>query len=92
MIDVTLSCEQDRWLDNPAMAHTEYESSYLLPQMMGALASESGSVPVAHHWNKPGHRISFMSLFAPILRAVKLRFSLLNHVGQHTRCANFPEN
>ncbi|MBZ9783146.1 hypothetical protein K9857_16580 [Pseudomonas sp. REP124] len=92
MIDVTHSCEQNRWLDNPAMAHTEYESSYLLPQMMGALASESGSVPVGHHWKKPGYRISFMSLLAPILCAIKLRFSLLNHVGQHRRRANFPEN
>ncbi|MGH8389667.1 MAG: hypothetical protein ACRESJ_30015 [Pseudomonas sp.] len=64
MIDVTHSCEGNLWLDNPAMAHSEYESSYLLPQMMGALTRESGAVPVAHLSTAPETKISVMSLFA----------------------------
>lgn len=43
MIDVT--CPGNLWPDTSVAIHQEHESGFLLPQLMGALASESaGSV------------------------------------------------
>jgi hypothetical protein len=77
MIDVIHSCDGNPWLETPAMAQTEYESGFLLPQLMGALASESRAAPVMHRFGTPVKKASVLKLWAPILRALKLRFSPL---------------
>ncbi|MHC8351080.1 hypothetical protein ACYZT7_17580 [Pseudomonas sp. RT4P38] len=77
MIDVTHSCDDSLWLDTPAMAHTEYEGGFLLPQLMGALASESRAPAVMHRSNTHQNKASVLELCAPLLRALKLRFSPL---------------
>jgi hypothetical protein len=77
MIDVTHSCDGNPWLDTPAMAHTEYEGGFLLPQLMGALASESRTVPVSYRSGTPQNKALVLKLCAPLLRALKLRFSPL---------------
>ncbi|MEH6350368.1 hypothetical protein [Pseudomonas sp. 3JA] len=45
MIDVT--CTGNPWSDTSVAIHQEYEGGFLLPQLMGALASES-SAPVSN--------------------------------------------
>jgi hypothetical protein len=77
MIDVAHSCDGNPWLDTPAMAHTEYEGGFLLPQLMGALASEYRSAPVTHRSSSHQNKAWVLTLCAPILRALKLRFSPL---------------
>jgi hypothetical protein len=77
MIDVTHSCDGNPWLDTPAMTSTEYEGSFLLPQLMGALASESRATPVTHSSGTYQNKASVLKLCAPFLRALKLRFSPL---------------
>jgi hypothetical protein len=77
MIDVTHSCDGNPWLDTLAMAHTEYEGSFLLPQLMGALASESRAVPITYRSSNPQNRALVLKLCAPLLRVLKLRFSAL---------------
>ncbi|MEJ5056835.1 MULTISPECIES: hypothetical protein [unclassified Pseudomonas] len=77
MIDVTHSCDGNPWLDTPAMTQTEYEGGFLLPQLMGALASESRAAPVMHRSSTHEKKASVLKLCAPILRALKLRFSPL---------------
>jgi len=77
MIDVAHSCDGNRWLDTPAMADTEYEGGFLLPQLMGALASESRAAPVTHRSSKRQNDTSLLTLRATFLRALKLRFSPL---------------
>lgn len=77
MIKVAHSFDGNPWLDTPAMAYTEYEVGFLLPQLMGALASESRVSPVTHrsstHQNKP----SVSKLCASLLRALKRCFAPL---------------
>jgi hypothetical protein len=75
MIDVARSCDGNPWLDTPAMAHTEYEGGFLLPQLMGALASESRAVSIPHRSSTHQNKASVLKLCAPIFRALKLRFS-----------------
>ena len=77
MIDVAHSCDGNPWLDTPAMAHTEFEGGFLLPQLMGALASEYRSAPVTHRSSSHQNKASVLTLCALILRALKLRFSPL---------------
>jgi hypothetical protein len=77
MFDVTHSCDGRLWLDTPAMAATEYEGGFLLPQLMGALASESSAVPVRHRSGTHPHKASVLKLFTSFLRVLKLRFSPL---------------
>jgi hypothetical protein len=77
MIDFAHSCDGNPGLDTPAMAHTEYEGGFLLPQLMGALASESQTATVTHRTNTHQNKASVLKLCAPILRALKLRFSPL---------------
>ncbi|WP_219095954.1 hypothetical protein [Pseudomonas sp. UMAB-40] len=77
MIDVAHSCDGNPWLDTPAMADTEYEGGFLLPHLMGALASESRAVSVTHRSGTHQHKTSVLKLCATILRALKLRFSPL---------------
>jgi hypothetical protein len=77
MIDVAHSCDGNPWLETPAIAHSEYEGGFLLPQLMGALASESRAAPVTHRSNAHQNKVSVLKRCAPILRALKLRFSPL---------------
>jgi hypothetical protein len=77
MIDVSHSCDGNRWLDTPAMADTEYEGGFLLPQLMGALASEFRATPVSHRSSTRQNKTSVLKLCGPILRALKLPFSPL---------------
>lgn len=77
MIEVTHSCDGNLWLDAPTMNTTEFEGGFLLPQLMGALASESRAVPVTHRFNTPQNKTSVLKLCAPFFRALKLRFSPL---------------
>lgn len=77
MIGVAHYCEGNPWLDTPAMADTEYEGGYLLPQLMGALACESRAAPVPQRSNTHQNKVSVLKRCAPILRALKLRFSPL---------------
>lgn len=77
MIDVAHSCDGNPWLDTPAMALTEYEGGFLLPQLMGALAIESRAAHVTHRSSTPQNKVSVLKLCAPILRTLKLRFSPL---------------
>lgn len=74
MIDVAHSCDGNHWLDAPAMADTEYEGGFLLPQLMGALASESRAAPVTHRSSKYQNDTSLLTPRATFLRALKLRF------------------
>ncbi|QVW26113.1 hypothetical protein KJF94_11470 [Pseudomonas hormoni] len=77
MIDVAYSCDGNPWLDTPAMALTEYEGGFLLPQLMGALASEFIAAPVTHRSSTRQNKASVLKLCGPILRALKTRFSPL---------------
>jgi hypothetical protein len=74
MIDLARSCDGNPWQDSPAMAQTEYESGFLLPQLMGALASESRAAAVTQRSSTNQHKASVLKLCAPFLRALKLRF------------------
>ncbi|WP_207265538.1 hypothetical protein [Pseudomonas sp. GW101-3H06] len=75
MIEVTHACDGNPWLDTPAMSITEFEGGFLLPQLMGALASESRAVPVTHRFSTHQNKASVLTLCAPFFRALKLRFS-----------------
>jgi hypothetical protein len=77
MIDVTHSCAGNPWLESPAMTATEYECGFLLPQLMGALASESMAAPVTHRSGTRQSKACVLKLCIPFLRALKLRFSPL---------------
>ncbi|AWY39156.1 hypothetical protein DKY63_04245 [Pseudomonas putida] len=77
MIDVTHSCDGHLWLDTPAMTTSEFEGGFLLPQLMGALASESIAAPVPLSFNTHQNKTSVLTLSAALLRALKLRFSPL---------------
>lgn len=69
MFDATHSSAGRPWSDTCAMAQTEYEAGFLLPQLMGALASESGSDK-----SKPRDYCSFfLKLCASLTRVLKLR-------------------
>ena len=43
MIDTPHACADSLWPDTSSVTHSEYESGFLLPQLMGALASESAA-------------------------------------------------
>lgn len=77
MIDFTHSCAGSLRLDTPAMAHSEFEGSFLLPQLMGALASESMAAPATRHCAVYPQKPSALKLGVALLRALKLRFSAL---------------
>lgn len=77
MIDVTHSCDGNPWLETSAMTPGEYEGGFLLPQLMGALASESRAAPVTQRANTHQNKVSLLKRCVPILRALKLRFSPL---------------
>jgi hypothetical protein len=77
MIEFAHSCDGNPWLDTSVMAHSEYEGDFLLPQLMGALASESRAAPVMHRCNTHQYKASVLQGCASILRAWKLRFSPL---------------
>ncbi len=44
MIDTPQSCAESLWPETPSMTHREFESGFLLPQLMGALAGESAGL------------------------------------------------
>jgi hypothetical protein len=77
MIGVTHSCDGNLWLDTPAMNATEFEGGFLLPHLMGALASELRAAPVTRKFNTHQNKTSVLKLYAPFFRALKLRFSPL---------------
>ena len=77
MIDFTHSCAASLRLDTPAMAHSEFEGSFLLPQLMGALASESIAVAATRPCEVYPQKPSALKSGVALLRALKLRFSTL---------------
>lgn len=74
MIEVTHSSDGHLWLDTPAMATGEYEGGFLLPQLMGALASESMATPVPHRSGTYQNKDWVLKLGSVILQALKIRF------------------
>lgn len=44
MFDTTPTCAGSSWPDDPVVTHGEYESAFLLPQLMGAMAREHESI------------------------------------------------
>ncbi|CAI8992634.1 hypothetical protein [Pseudomonas sp. IT-P100] len=77
MIDVAHSCDGNPWLDTPVMVVTEYEGGFLLPQLMGALASEFIAAPVTYRSGTRQNKASVLERCGSMLRALKLRFSPL---------------
>ncbi|MGX1175468.1 hypothetical protein [Pseudomonas sp. R151218B TE3479] len=70
MIDVT--CTDNPWSDASVATHPEYEGGFLLPQLMGALASES-SAPVSNVLCQPrtnGAMLAKASAF--VMRVLRL--------------------
>lgn len=74
MIDVTHSCTGNPWLGSSAMTATEYEGGFLLPQLMGAVASESIAAPITHRFSTHQSTASVLKLCIPLLLALKLSF------------------
>ncbi|MBD9465729.1 hypothetical protein [Pseudomonas sp. Pdm06] len=70
MFDVT--CTGNPWSDTSVAIHPEYESGFLLPQLMGALASESAA-PVSNAMCQPstsGAMLAKASAF--VMRVLRL--------------------
>lgn len=73
MFDATHSSTGRPGADASAMAQTEYESGFLLPQLMGALAGESGFDDQASQSAPPAYRTFSVKLRAALSRALKCR-------------------
>jgi hypothetical protein len=73
MYDTTKTCAGSPWPDTSVLTHREYESGFLLPQLMGALASESGGFDVRHGSQRSTNGALFSRLRASLKQALKVR-------------------
>lgn len=73
MFDITQSCAGSPWPDTSVMTHGEYESGFLLPQLMGALANEAGGYGLRNLSPRTTNRAVFLKLYASLTQALKLR-------------------
>jgi len=70
MIDVT--CTGNPWSDTSVAIHQEYEGGFLLPQLMGALASESAT-PVSNAVCQPStNGVMLAKVGAFVMRVLRL--------------------
>ncbi|MDB6141344.1 MAG: hypothetical protein JWP80_388 [Pseudomonas sp.] len=56
MYDTTKTCVGSPWPDASVGTHGEYERGFLLPQLMGALASEIGGIGLREICQWPTNR------------------------------------
>lgn len=68
MVDFTHSYDSTLGLNTQAMAYAEYEGGFLLPQLMGALASECREVPSGHIYTTRQNMAWVLKLCARIFR------------------------
>lgn len=73
MFDTTKTCAGSPWPDTSVLTHGEYESGFLLPQLMGALASESGGFGLRDESQRPTNGALFLKLRASLKQALALR-------------------
>ncbi|MHC8320731.1 hypothetical protein ACYZT4_08520 [Pseudomonas sp. GB2N2] len=74
MSDITHSCADSSWPDSSFVPHSEYESGFLLPQLMGALATESGGLEMRGACPLRSNKALFLKLWASLMQALNLRY------------------
>lgn len=74
MFDTTPSCAGSPWPDTSRVIHGEYESGFLLPQLMGALACESAVLGLRDGSPRRTNSAWFFRLRASLMQALKLRY------------------
>jgi hypothetical protein len=77
MIDFNHSSTSNSWRDYSGMSQSEHESGFLLPQLMGALARDSGFASLKNCSQQSASSVFFLQLRTLLKRALKLR--LLTH-------------
>lgn len=73
MFDATHYSHDRTWPDDSVLAHTEFETGFLLPQLMGALASESGFYELTGKPARRDYGAFLVTLCTTFTRALKLR-------------------
>ena len=69
MIGTPEPCAHSAYPDTSIALHREYEAGFLLPQFMGALASETSGLNLTDRCQQP----SGASLFARLMQSLKRR-------------------
>lgn len=73
MLNTTQTCAGSPWPDSSVMTHGEYESGFLLPQLMGALATEYGRYGFKDFPEQPSNGPLIVRLGASLKQLLKLR-------------------
>lgn len=73
MIDTPHVCVDSPWPDTSSVTYSEYESGFLLPQLMGALASESAGLATTGVCRWRGSGALFLKMGASLMQALRLR-------------------
>ncbi|WP_148057445.1 hypothetical protein [Pseudomonas brassicacearum] len=73
MIDFNHSSISSSWPDYSVMSQSEHESGFLLPQLMGALARDSGFAALKDCSKPSAGSVFFLKLRTSLKRALTLR-------------------
>lgn len=73
MIDFNYSSISSSWPDYSVMSQSEHESGFLLPQLMGALAHDSGFAALKDCSQPSASSVFFLKLRTSLKQVLKLR-------------------
>lgn len=77
MIGTTQSCPDGYFPDNSIVLHREYEAGFLLPQFVGAMASEMSGLSMPDMCQARSGERMFSRLRASLMQSLKLRLLIL---------------
>lgn len=73
MFGTTQSCSGDSYPDTSIVLHCEHEAGFLLPQFMGALASETSGLGMTDRCQPQSGEGLFSRLRAALMHSLKYR-------------------